>query len=227
MTTKFFGPIEIPEDVIPHLAKKEHWKKGHSAYELAYSWVMAGGIPDPVSYVLQQADEFRDMKLIQGLFEKKTKLRDPGRTASQTDLLVLIGNGEDFAVVGVEGKVDEPFGEIIERWLAAGGEKSYKPERLSQLKKTLGLEDYNLVSKLRYQLFHRTAATIYEARNYNVRRAAMLVHSFSDTHSSFGDFRDFSCAIGVPVTRPNEIAGPVILEGVALHLGWVADKVSN
>ena len=119
MTDRLFfaAPITRPEDIIPYLAKQErHWKKGYSAYELAYSWVGAKGIPDPVVAVLHQAEEFRGMELIEGFFEKETDLRSRGRP-SQTDLLALIGDGEGFAVLGVEGKVDEPFGSLVSEWL--------------------------------------------------------------------------------------------------------------
>lgn len=225
MTGKFFvaEPVSDPEDVIPHLAKRErHWKKGYSAYELAHSWVRADGLPPSVAAVLHQAAEFRRMGLIEGFFEKETHLRSRGRP-SQTDLLALIGDGHSFAVLGVEGKVDEPFGQLVSEWLA--GASANKRVRLSVLSETLGLTEGN-VSKLRYQLLHRTAAAIYEAQRYQLRRAVMLVHSFSDDHRWFTDFRAFADAMGATVFRPNELSEEIEREGVSLRLGWVADKTS-
>ena len=225
MTDRFFfaEPIKKPEDIVPRLAKQErHWKKGYSAYELAHSWVGAKGIPDPVVAVLHQAEEFRSMELIEGFFEKETHLRSRGRP-SQTDLLALIGDGEGFAVLGVEGKVDEPFGPLVSEWLTDAS--ANKRARLSVLQGTLGLADHN-ISNLRYQLLHRTAAAIYEAQRYRVRRAVMLVHSFSEGHSWFDDFRAFADAIGTPVSSTNEISAEVEVEGVSLRLSWVADEVS-
>ena len=178
MTDKFFyaDPITKPEDVIPRLAKqKMHWKKGYSAYELAHSWVRAKGIPCPVAAVLHQVADFRRMELVEGFFEKDTDLRSREQP-SQTDLLALIGDGDGFAVLGIEGKVDEPFGPLISEWLVNASPT--KQTRLSELRKTLGLTGCD-VSNLRYQLLHRTAAAIYEAQRYKVRRAVMLVHSFS------------------------------------------------
>ena len=225
MTDRFFyaEPITNPENVIQHLAKQErHWKKGYSAYELAHSWVRAKGIPDPVAAVLNQAEEFRRMELIEGFFEKETALRSRGRP-SQTDLLALIGDGAGFAVLGIEGKVDEPFGLFVSEWLTDAS--ANKQERLSVLRETLGLADF-AVSTLRYQLLHRTEASVYEAQRYRVRRAVMLVHSFSDSHSWFDDFQRFADAIGAPVSHPNELSADVTAEGVSLRLAWVADTVS-
>ena len=218
----FAEPITRPEDIIPRLAKQErHWKKGYSAYELAHSWVGSKGIPDPVVAVLHQAEEFRGMELIEGFFEKETDLRSRGRP-SQTDVLALIGDGEVFAVLGVEGKVDEPFGPLVSEWLTDAS--ANKRARLSVLQETLGLEDHN-VSNLRYQLLHRTAAAIYEAQRYKVRRALMFVHSFSEGCSWFDDFRVFADAIGTPVSGTNELSAEVEVEGVSLRLGWVADEI--
>ena len=225
MTDKFFhaGGIKDPEDVIPHLAKQDrHWRKGYSAYELAHSWVRSNGIPAPVAAVLHQAAEFRGMELIEGFFEKETDLRSRGRP-SQTDLLALIGDGEAFALLGIEGKVNEPFGPLVSKWLADAS--TNKRTRLSILQNTLGLVDRD-ISNLRYQLLHRTAAAIYEAQRYKVRRAVMLVHSFSDDHRWFDDLRAFALAMGTPLSFPNELSAEVEAEGVSLRLGWVADVAS-
>ena len=222
---KFFHADRIrkPEDVIPHLAKQgEDWKKGYSAYELAHSWVRANGMPAKVVSVLHQAAELRDMELIEAFFEKTTGLRSRGR-ASQTDLLALIGDDKGFAVLGIEGKVDEPFGPLVSAWLVDAS--ANKRKRLSVLRNTLGLADRD-VSDLRYQLLHRTVATIYEAQRYKSREAVMLVHSFSEAHSGFEDFRMFTDMIGTPVWGMNRLSAPVEKENVSLRLAWVADDAS-
>ena len=106
-------------------------------------------------------------------------------------------------MLGIEGKVDEPFGPFVSEWLTNAS--ANKQARLSVLRETLGLADRG-VSILRYQLLHRTAAAIYEAQRYKVRRAVMLMHSFSDSHSWFDDFQRFADAIGAPVSHPNELS---------------------
>ena len=197
-----------------------HWKKGYSAYELAHSWIGANGIPKRVAAILDQVADFRNMELIEGFFEKDTDLRSPGRP-TQTDLLALIGDGDSFAVLGIEGKVDEPFGPLVSEWLVNASPA--KKARLSELCETLGLTGCD-VSNLRYQLLHRSAGAIYEAERYKVSRAVMLVHSFSEDHRWFEDFRAFVEAIGAPVDGPDELSAEVVFEKVILRLGWVSDQ---
>ena len=98
---RFFYADEItrPEDVIPRLAKQERdWKKGYSAYELAYSWINAGDIPASVRSVLDSCPDYAGAQLIEGLFEREVDLRTPGHP-SQTDLLAFVklahGNAVD------------------------------------------------------------------------------------------------------------------------------------
>jgi len=77
---------------------------------------------------------------------------------------------------------------------------------------------------LRYQLFHRTAASIFEAQRYGAGQALMLVHSFSPADASFDDFVRFAKALGTPIVAPNNVSSEVNLGGVRLRLGWVRDK---
>ena len=157
--SRFFYAQEIarPEDVIPHLAKQElHWKKGYSAYELAHSWVNADDIPPSVRSVLDSCPDYAGAHLVEGLFERDVDLRTPGRR-SQTDLLAFVNLAHDNAVIAVEGKVDEPFGELVSIW---NDHRPGKERRLEALCVSLGLRVAD-VGDIRYQLLHRTASAIY------------------------------------------------------------------
>jgi Domain of unknown function (DUF6946) len=76
---------------------------------------------------------------------------------------------------------------------------------------------------LRYQLLHRSASAVYEAKRYRTNIAAMLVHSFSDDPSGFKDFSAFLQALGVKNPSAGRLLGPVSREGVALYTGWIQD----
>ncbi|MCP4317681.1 MAG: hypothetical protein GY789_17100 [Hyphomicrobiales bacterium] len=215
--------IKKPEDVIPFLAKGEgDWQKGYSAYELAHSWVLAGDIPNTVRAVLNTAPAYQGAELIEGIFERKTDLGTPGRP-SQTDLLALVRLREGRAVIGVEGKVDEPFGPLVREWRDGSPGKE---RRLAHLCETLGLNP-DAVDELRYQLIHRTAAAIYETERHGWGRALMLVHSFSRKRTSLDDFLAFASAIGHAIRDVGIVSPPIMREGIELRLAWVADTVST
>ncbi len=221
---KFYhaSPITRPEDVIPHLAKRDrHWKKGRSAYELAYAWVGSDGFPDDVSAVLEMIPAFAGATLIEGFFEKETDLETPGRS-SQTDLLVLCRCTAGAGVIGVEGKVDEPFGDPVRKWLSDGSPG--KQRRLAHLLEILGLEQEQVMD-IRYQLLHRTVAAFLEARRHRADVAMMLVHSFSPKHAGYDDFSRFAELIGGPVNRPGSASGEFKVAEMPFHLGWVASRV--
>ena len=153
--SRFFYANEIarPEDVIPYLAKQErHWRKGYSAYELAYSWIGAEGIPGLVGFVLDTCPDYAGAVLVEGLFERDVDLRTPGRR-SQTDLLAFVKLRHGDAVISVEGKVDEPFGDRVSAW---NDHSPGKERRLAALCRSLGLRVVD-VEDIRYQLLHRTA----------------------------------------------------------------------
>ena len=80
---------------------------------------------------------------------------------------------------------------------------------------------------IRYQLLHRTASAIYEAQRYRTKRAMMLVHSFSEADTSFGDFQAFSEVMGMPVREVNQVSEERECEAVRLRLAWVKDRPSG
>ena len=221
--SRFFHAQEIakPEDVIRYLAKRErHWKRGYSAYELAHSWVNAGDIPVPVRSVLDTCSDYAGVTLVEGLFERDVDLRTPGRR-SQTDLLAFVHSVHGNAVIAVEGKVDEPFGDLVSTW---NDGSPGKERRLKALCRSLGLGVADIGGGIRYQLLHRTASAIYEAQRYRAMRALMLVHSFSATDTSFPDFQAFSRSMGLPVEAVNRVSGERDCEGIRLRLAWVKDQ---
>lgn len=212
-------PIAEPAEIIPRLGKPTHWKPGRSAHSLATSWVRANGFPPRVAAVLAGDRDYRDARFVTGIFERQTALRSAGNP-SQTDLLALAAINGSLVVIGVEGKVDEPFGESVDVW---DDRSRGKTDRLAGLCKTLAI-DPATCRALRYQLLHRCAAAIYEAQNFCSRHALMLVHSFSPEHACFDDFRNFSHAIGMAVEEPDRLSAARTLENVSFRLGWVSDR---
>ena len=219
MIRRLHVPLLKPEDIIPHLAKQElHWRAGYSAQELAIAWSSPGNdFPPAVRRVLQTSPEYCRAEFIDGFFEREVDLGSPGRN-SQTDLMVIVGLGDTLGVIAVEGKVEESFAELVSDWNTTAS----KQRRLDGLCSTLGLDVAN-VGNIRYQLLHRTASAVYEAKRYRSHHALMLVHSFSDSHRWFEDFAAFSSEMGLPIANPGACTASKQCEGVNLCLAWVAD----
>jgi hypothetical protein len=214
-------PLTKPEDVIPHLAKgKAHWKSEFSAKELAVAWSrVKNDFPVTVKSLLRTCPEFRDAELIDGFFEREVDLGTAGRN-SQTDLMVVVGIGERLGIIAVEGKVDEPFGDRVSEWNDGSVEKN---ERLKVLCSTLGLSPGD-VGEIRYQLLHRTASAVYEAKRYRCDQALMLVHTFSPTNRWYSDFAAFADAMGMSLLNSGTISSTKICDGVNIRLAWVKDS---
>jgi hypothetical protein len=182
------------------------------------AWSNAGNdFPQTVRKALNTAPEYADAEFVDGFFEREVELGSPGRN-SQTDLMAIAGLRDGLAIIAVEGKVEESFAELVADWNGTPG----KQRRLDGLCETLKL-DVSGVGGIRYQLLHRTASAIYEAKRYRCRHALMLVHSFSPTRRWFEDFAAFSSALGIPLDEPNRCSSATDCEGVSLRLAWVSD----
>lgn len=216
-------PLLKPEDVIPHLGKGElHWRDGFSAKSACLSWANARDIPAPVRAVLDQAADYRGAELLDAWLERCTPLPWGKGNPSQTDLLALIGIGDEIAVLGIEAKVREPFGPTVTEWLAQGG--SNRIDRLDGLRGVFGISA-EVAMGLRYQLFHRVAASMLEAKRFRAKKAAVLVQSFCPDRTGLADFQAFADAAGFGRVEPDGISGEKDVAGVTMRVGWVADGV--
>jgi hypothetical protein len=216
-------PLRSPEDVIPHLGKPTHWKHGRSAKALADSWFRAGDIPKAVRSVIEKVEWFEGARLVDAFVERKTDLNDGCGAPSQTDLLAIVSadRERELAILAIEAKVDESFGPLVDEWLD-GSER--KEKRLAGLL-TLFRLPRGSAGALRYQLFHRAAAAIYEAQRYNQDVAALVVQSFCPNSTGFDDFSRFASAIGFEGASIGGMTNGRSFGGITLLLGWAPDVV--
>lgn len=77
----------------------------------------------------------------------------------------------------------------------------------------------------RYQLLHRTASAIKEAKAVNAKNALMLVHSFSKDGKWFGDYAQFVELFELEPIRDGLI-GPATVNGIHLYFAWVTGEKS-
>ena len=198
--------------------------KGYSAYALANCWEEANSLPFCVEkvFIESKLPLFNKVEVLYGFPEYKVSL--PGGSASsQNDLYVLAKANNELITIMVEGKVLEPFGETIESWLGDSPSNG-KRTRLEYLLNQLGLDEESVLNQ-RYQLMHRAASALLEARNVNANNALMLVHSFSEKGKWFEDYEKFVKLFSL-FPKKNGIVGPVQLNGINLYFGWVTEVLS-
>jgi hypothetical protein len=197
---------------------QRHWKPGHSAKTLACSWYSAGGFPPEVAAVFANAPylQLHDLKPIAGLPEFRVPLPG-GNRPSQSDLFILASSAGRLVTITIEGKAREPFGPTLREWL----EKPTKgrQQRLASICELLQLPD-QLPQTIRYQLLHRTAASVLAAQTFCCNIAIMLVHSFgtllADSVADYQDFLSlFDASAGI-----GELAFVGCRKGIDIYFGW-------
>ena len=227
MLTKIYVPANSPEDWQKLLADPiTQWRTGYSAKALAYAWMEdPNGFPASVRSVFasSQFEVFRAIEMLLAFPEHKTPLPG-GRRPSQADVFVLARSMGNLVSITVEGKVSEPFHELVTEWKVPPTKG--KRLRLQYLCDCLGLNLAD-VDGIRYQLLHRTVSALIEADKFNGSRALMMVHSFSQTNDCFEDFEQFAMLFDVKA-EVNSIAyalrsrhrHPKFRE-IDLYLGWI------
>jgi len=210
-------PTSRPEDWKQFLAEPDkHWKRGCSARALAHCWHAADGIPGDVETVLTQAAELQGLEAIFCIPEHQVPLPG-GSRPSQSDIWVLGRTRRGLVSIAVEGKVSESFGPTIGEWYTDAS--TGKEKRLKFLCTERGLA-FSPASNLRYQLFHRTASAIIEAKKFRASDAVMVAHTFSPTDEWFSDYQAFLRIFGLTAVV-NGISSKPLTEHVHLRFAWV------
>lgn len=199
------------------------WKREFSAFETAVSWESAAkrkssGLPKPIEQLLI-ANEYGDPALIFAVAEHKVDLPG-GPAASQSDVWAVIRTSKGMLSLTVEAKAREAFGdEILERWLVAGeSERSIanRKERWYYIQSHLPRSDSLL--QVRYQMLHRCAASVIEAKRLGLQHAAFIVQAFHTPDKSFQDYARFCEALKIPAKRGSIATSSV--DDISLCIGW-------
>lgn len=215
--TKILIPAANASEWKRFLADPEkHWRTGYSAKAIAHCWQEAGGIPSDIISVLNQVPSLRGLKTIFAIPEHKVPLPG-GVRASQNDVWVLAETEESLVSIAVEGKVSESFDVTVGEWFT--NPSSGKQKRLQYLCDQLCLE-FPPPDHIRYQLLHRTASAIIEAKRFRTNEAVMVVHTFSPTNEWLADYQDFLGLYGLEA-GVGEAVSIQLPSGVNLHLAWV------
>ena len=216
---RVFVPTKSGSDWQRLLGKPElHWKMGRSAMSAAACWEEAN--PKLPAEILQFLGESNDpdlaeLELLMAVPDWEVDLPG-GKRPSQTDVLALARNAKNLVVIGVEAKVDEPFGPTIAEKMADAS--AGQIERLAYLEKELGANQ-PLSSTIRYQLLHRSVSSLLTARAFHAPVAVMLVQSFSPSSAWRHDFEAFCSALSCRQVSLDLFEVPST-SSTRLFLGW-------
>jgi hypothetical protein len=165
------------------------------------------------------------VSLLIAIPEHQVPLNGRGRP-SQCDLWALLRAGKRHLSLAVEAKTTEAFDKTVADWNRSQSEgKSRRPQFLrDQLK----IGDVS-VDEIRYQLLHRTVASLLEARRWGATAAIMMVQSFaelpSDPPPGWSDFQEFARLLGAPV-KQGEVAPCTVKTDIPLLLGWADSQLA-
>ena len=113
--------------------------------------------------------------------------------------------------------MSEPFGPTVAEWLNDITEG--KKERLAYLCSQIELKG-PLPQSVRYQLLHRTASAIIEAKRFHAKHAIMMVHSFSPTAEWFDDYKRFLMLFGLQAEK-QKLYTTRMKSDTLLHFAWI------
>jgi hypothetical protein len=186
---------------------------------MADSWFVSEDMPATVRRVMATDEYLRDAEFLDGWLERETDLQDGIQGATQTDLLGLFGVGDKLGVLGIEAKVTESFGPLISEKLGGSEDARLRVRQLCDLFRL----DPDHAGHLRYQLVHRTAAIILEARRFRSNIGVLIIQSFCPDRTGLSDCAAFFEAIGMSGFHDGGLIGARRFAGVDLWAGWASD----
>jgi hypothetical protein len=209
------------------LAKPDsQWRRRFSAFETAVSWEKAschvGGLPEPIAELFR-GSVFGEATLLLAIAEHKVPLVG-GLADSQCDVWAVLNTASGALSLAVEAKANEPFGkgnEPLEHWLVAGANAESEKNRSARwecVAKNLPTSSRGAFDKVPYQLLHRCAAAVIEARRFALPNAALVVQAFASPPESFSAFCLFCQALDLKAERGRMCVASV--GEIRLGVGW-------
>jgi len=123
----------------------------------------------------------------------------------------------------VEGKAREDFDDLLGVWKERTSESGVKA-RLTYITDNIGITK-PLPNDIRYQLLHRTASAVIEAKRFHAKYAVVVIQSFvsNDDENHYSDFCKFIRLFESSPMKDAliELSRP---HGCKLFAGWVQSR---
>ena len=199
------------------------WERSYSAFETAVSWELASrresGIPEPIEKLFR-ASGYGDPVLVLAVAEHKVDLPPNRKAASQSDVWAVVNTSLGMLSLTVEAKAKEAFGDaILQKWREGNGSEASKRNRIERWNYVCShLPKADSFDQVRYQMLHRCASAVIEAKRLGCQHAAFIVQAFQTPDESFHDFKVFCEALRIPAARGSMATTTV--NGIRLGIGW-------
>ena len=202
------------------------WKRRFSALETAVSWERASrtssGLPEPILKLFRNSI-YCEPVLMFAIAEHKVPLAG-GPADSQCDVWAFLNTKAGTVSLSIEAKAQESFGksnQTLEQWLDAGKSeraRTNRQERWNDIKKHLPNIVEGGYSQVAYQLLHRCAAAVIEAKRFRLENAAFVVQAFQSPAKSFDAFSQMCRAMATDAERGRIHFTKV--GDICLGIGW-------
>lgn len=210
---------------------EKQWKREYSAFETAVSWEWANNpasksisqLPTPIEEVLRNSI-YKSPEMLFAVAEHKVPLDGKGGD-SQCDVWAVVLSEIGLVSMSVEAKANEPFGqsnESLEKWLTntvSDTSRANRNNRWKFIEKNLPDAKSSTFMGIPYQMLHRCAAAVIEAKRLNISHAVFLVQAFNSPKESFEVYSSFCSVLGHEAKK-----GKMLLteaSGISLGIGWV------
>lgn len=214
-----------------------HWAPHRSAMELAKAWFRDTEPSPPAELIqlLHSSDRLAGLRFLCGIPEYVTPLPERGEGRNH-DLWLLGQTNFEKVTICIEGKADEPFGNVsiagyrmsaIKR--RDSGKTTRAPERISKLLSLVPAGDSRW-DNIRYQLLTAICGTAIQAKHDGSTLAVFVVHEFHTCMTTvdkiqrnaddFDAFISVICASSSPVNS-GVLYGPFTVGGVDCLIGKV------
>lgn len=219
------------------------WKDGRSAKELAKAWLCTGEpkMPKELQQLLDSHHDTNGFFAERAIPEFVTKLDDFKGNGRNHDMIIWGNVAGQKALVSIEAKVDESFGEIISNYVSssiAANPRSKVPDRISQL--TSAIFGHLEIGHIRYQLLHAVAGVLIEAAAQKASLAVLVVHEFvpatGKTQKAIEndiDWQSFTRLIASGSILAGQLHGPITVPGggkvpndIPLYIGKIESLIN-
>jgi hypothetical protein len=198
-------------------------------------------ITDEIRLLLDSHHDTSGFNAERAVPEFVTKLDGFKGNGRNHDMIIWGNVAGQKALVSIEAKVDESFGEIITSYVSssiAANPRSKVPDRINQL--TSAIFGHQDIGHIRYQLLHAVAGVLIEAAAQEASTAVLVIHEFvtvagkaQKALENDSDWLSFTRLLTGDCIQSGQLNGPITVPGggyvpndIPLYIGKIESPMN-